>query len=158
MKPKMMTSYYSPFPREKSNNEVLRRSYAKQIDPQKTLIDIPPTVTVSYMKKNQYYFDLKKSIKVPNKKQRAQTAKKSKCYTIYDNKKLETILRSGKEAYIAPRPKLNPGCEKIEAPLKSNTLSPEERKRLTSKDILKIINKIKIPMEDNKQNMGKVPK
>ena len=142
MKPKMMTSYYSPFPREKSNNEVLRRSYAKQIDPQKTLIDIPPTVTVSYMKKNPYYFDLKKS----------------KCYTIYDNKKLETILRSGKEAYIAPRPKLNPGCEKIEAPLKSNTLSPEERKRLTSKDILKIINKIKIPMEDNKQNMGEVPK
>ena len=155
----MMASYYSPFPREKSNNEVLKRSYAKVVDDKKTLIDIPPTVTVSYMKKNPYYFDLKKSVRVANKKRPITTKEtKRKSYTIYDNKKLESLLRNGKDVYIAPRPKLNGGCEVIESKIKTNGLSLEDRKKLTSKDILKIINKIKIPMEDEKQKMGKVPK
>ena len=56
-------TYYSPFPREKSNNEVLKNSYSKQLSKNSTLINIPPAVTVTYMKKNPFYFDLKKKKK-----------------------------------------------------------------------------------------------
>ena len=44
-------TYYSPFPREKSNNEVLKNSYSKQLSKNSTLINIQPSITVSYMKK-----------------------------------------------------------------------------------------------------------
>ena len=55
-----LDSYYSPFPRQKSNRQVLKYSSSKKIKPNKTVIDIPPSVTASYMKKNPFYFDLKK--------------------------------------------------------------------------------------------------
>lgn len=152
-------AFYSPFPREKSNAEVLRRSYAKKIDERNTIIDIPPTVTMSYMKKNPFYFDLRKSCKV-HKKNRPQTTKSQRQpgYTIYDNNKLERLLRSGKENFIAPRPKLDPGCELIQPKLRNNGLTLEDREKLTQKDILNIIHKIKIPMEEEADQMGKVPK
>ena len=55
-----LENYYSPFPREKSNRQVLKYSSAKKLKNNKTLIDIPPSVTASYMQKNPFYFDLKK--------------------------------------------------------------------------------------------------
>ena len=57
-------TYYTPFPREKSNNEVLKNSYSRKLSKNSTLINIPPSVTVSYMKKNPFYFDLKKKKKI----------------------------------------------------------------------------------------------
>ena len=44
-----LDNYYSPFPREKSNRQVLKYSSAKKLKNNKNLIDIPPSVTVSYM-------------------------------------------------------------------------------------------------------------
>ena len=55
-----LDNYNSPFPRRKSNKEVLQYSQAKKLPDNKTIIDIPPSVTLSYMKKNPIYFDTKK--------------------------------------------------------------------------------------------------
>ena len=43
----MYDDYYSPFPREKSNREVLKQSYSKKIPDNETLIDISPNVTAT---------------------------------------------------------------------------------------------------------------
>ena len=56
-------TYYSPFPRQKTNKEVLKNSFKKKLNNKTALIDIPPQITVSYMKKNPFYFDLKKKEK-----------------------------------------------------------------------------------------------
>ena len=53
------TYYYSPFPREKSNNEVLKKSYAKKISNNKNLIIIQQKVTIKYIKKNTIYINIK---------------------------------------------------------------------------------------------------
>ena len=49
-----LDNYYSPFPRQKSNREVLNYSQAKKLANNKAIIDIPPSVTLSYMRKIQY--------------------------------------------------------------------------------------------------------
>lgn len=178
--------YYSPFPRQKSNNEVLRKSYAKKIgNSNQTLVDIPPTVTMSYMKKNPYYFDLQKSIDTcrnvkakktsVNKKgikrpktatnnllYKSQTLRAKKpitpAYTVFDSKKLNNILNgiADSEDLLEVRPYLEPGCEIVKTKEKGFTIPEEERQKLTNKEILEIINKIQIPMEHAK-DFGKVP-
>jgi len=139
-----LTYYYSPFPREKSNNEVLRKSYAKKINNNKTLISIPPSVTISYMKKNPFYFDLKnqrKKFLQPNKN------KINKNYTVYERNKLEKIL-DGQKNFFVERPKLNEGCEKVQNLRIQPTIPPQ----LTYKEILDIVNKIpeKLKLKDIK--------
>ena len=138
-------TYYSPFPREKSNNEVLKNSYSKQLSKNSTLINIPPSITVSYMKKNPFYFDLKKK----EKNKRPESSYRKTGYTIYENKKLQNLLKSDKR-FLAPEyknNKLSSGCEKIK--IKQNL-----NNKLTQEEIRKILNKISIPPK----NRGKVPK
>ena len=55
-----VTNYYSSFPRQKSNKQVLKYSQVKKLKDNKAIIDIPPSVTFSYMQKNPLYFDIKK--------------------------------------------------------------------------------------------------
>ena len=55
-----LENYYSPFPRQKSNREALKYSQTKKLTDNKAIIDIPPSVTFSYMKKNPIYFETKK--------------------------------------------------------------------------------------------------
>ena len=140
------TYYYSPFPREKSNNEVLKKSYAKKISSNKTLISIPPSVTISYMKKNPFYFDLKT---VQKKKFYHQPKNKNfnKNFTVYDKNKLEKIL-NGQKNFFVERPKLNEGCEKVKNFRIQNNFPPQ----LTYKEILEIVNKIpeKLKLKDLK--------
>ena len=70
-----LDNYNSPFPRRKSNKEVLQYSQAKRLPNNKTIIDIPPSVTLSYMKKNPIYFDTKKySNRLSKGKRRPQSA------------------------------------------------------------------------------------
>ena len=140
-----ITYYYSPFPREKSNNEVLRKSYAKKISNNKTLISIPPSVTISYMKKNPFYFDLKST----KKKffQQPKNNKINKNFTVYEKNKLEKIL-DGQKNFFVERPKLNEGCEKVKNLRIPITIPPQ----LTYKEILDIVNRIpeKLKLKDIK--------
>ena len=138
-------TYYTPFPREKSNNEVLKNSYSRKLSKNSTLINIPPSVTVSYMKKNPFYFDLKKK----EKNKRPESSYTKSGYTIYENKKLQNLLKSDKR-FLAPEHKnnkLSSGCEIIKIKQNSNN-------KLTQEEIRKILNKISIPPK----NRGKVPK
>ena len=137
-------TYYSPFPREKSNNEVLKNSYSRQLSKNSTLINIPPAVTVSYMKKNPFYFDLKKK----EKNQRPKSSYKKTGYTIYENKKLQNLLKSDKR-FLAPQNQnnLSSNCELIK-------IKEKRKNNLTQDEIKKILNKISIPSK----NRGKVPK
>lgn len=157
-----LDNYYSPFPREKSNREVLKYSYAKKLPYNETLIDIPPSVTASYMRKNPFYFDLKKHNSRFNKRpkssayntlttKQSRNAKSSKknnyimtrsnC-TIYDSKKLENLMQNDKNKYYAPRPKLNKGCEVMKS-LVFKPMCP--RPELTPAEVLSVLNKIKYP-------------
>ena len=137
-------TYYSPFPREKSNNEVLKNSYSRQLSKNSTLINIPPAVTVSYMKKNPFYFDLKKK----EKNKRPKSSYKKTGYTIYENKKLQNLLKSDKR-FLAPQNQnnLSSNCELIK-------IKEKRKNNLTQDEIKKILNKISIPPK----NKGKVPK
>ena len=188
-----LDNYYTPFPREKSNKQVLKFSSAKKIKG-KTIIEIPPSVTASYMKKNPFYFDLKKfskritktesncpnsstnrlcksstnfyqknKIKNKNKiesgnenksksisKNKSKNKNKKNLYinptinyrSIYEKEKLEELLADAKYATMAPRKRLEPGCELMTG-LIYKPMSP--RPKLTSEEALKIINKIDFP-------------
>ena len=131
------TYYYSPFPREKSNNEVLKKSYAKKISNNKTLISIPPSVTISYMKKNPFYFDLKNVQRKKYLQQQPKNKNFNKNFTVYDKNKLEKIL-DGQKNFFVERPKLNEGCEKVKNFRIQNNFPPQ----LTYKEILDIVNRI----------------
>ena len=157
-KVELYKTYYSPFPREKSNNEVLKNSYKKKINNKTALIDIPPQITFSYMKKNPFYFDLKKNEKTKKKSHRVTSSYKKPGYNIYENKKLQDIFSKTDKKFFSEdfSNKITPGCEIIKVHEKNNKIPEEERKKLTSQDILKILNKIKLPPEY--KNMGKVPK
>ena len=157
-KVELYKTYYSPFPREKSNNEVLKNSYSRQLSKNSTLINIPPSVTVTYMKKNPFYFDLKKNEKTKKKSHRVTSSYKKPGYNIYENKKLQDIFSKTDKKFFSEdfSNKITPGCEIIKVHEKNNKIPEEERKKLTSQDILKILNKIKLPPEY--KNMGKVPK
>ena len=146
MKKKIMENktYYSPFPREKSNNEVLKNSYSKTLSKHSQLINIPPQITITYMKKNPFYFDLKKS-----KKERPKSSYNKKLgYTIYENKKLQNLLKSDKR-FLAPQNFDNKLLENELIKIKKN-----KKNNLTQEEIKKILNKITIPPKKN----VKIPK
>ena len=163
-------SYYSPFPRDKSNKEVLKYSSARKYKNNKTVLDIPPSVTASYMQKNPFYFDLKKHserISGPCRPKSSTNKKLSKSstnfyrnrnknknknknnlnpnlnyLTIYEKSKLEEIFLHDKTKYIAPRKKLNKGCEIM----KGLIYKPKNpRPQLTPSEVIKILNKIEFP-------------
>ena len=168
---KYLDSYYSPFPREKSNKQVLKYSSAKKIKNNTTIIDIPPSVTASYMQKNPFYFDLKKhsarisknNLKKTYVKNMSKSStnfyyknkiKKDKkineeikindnnyC-TIYEKSQLEKLFNNSNNKYIAPKNKLNKGCEIMKG-LIYKPMSP--RPKLTPDEALKILNKIDYP-------------
>ena len=159
-------SYYSPFPREKSNKEVLKYSSARKYKNNTTVLDIPPSVTASYMQKNPFYFDLKKHTERVSGPRRPTSSTKKKfsnsstnfyrnrnknkknlnpnlnnC-TIYEKSKLEEIFLNDKTKYIAPRKKLNKGCEIM----KGLIYKPKNpRPQLTPSEVIKILNKIEFP-------------
>ena len=164
-----LNKYYSPFPRQKSNKEVLKLSSAKKLPNNKTVIDIPPSVTFSYMKKNPLYFDTKKYSNRISKQKRPKSSKNrytnlsksqknfyskkknliSNC-TIYDNKKLEQILNSSKNELITDRKKLNSGYELIPSYI-SRPMNP--RPKITPEQALKILNKINFPNPPHSTNI-----
>lgn len=164
-----LNKYYSPFPRQKSNKEVLKLSSAKKLPNNKTVIDIPPSVTFSYMKKNPLYFDTKKYSNRISKQKRPKSSKNrytnlsksqknfyskkknliSNC-TIYDNKKLEQILNSSKNELITDRKKLNSGYELIPSYI-SRPMNP--RPKITPEQALKILNKINFPNPHHPTNI-----
>ena len=166
-----LDNYYSPFPWEKSNREALKYSYAKKLKNNKTIIDIPPSVTLSYMNKNPLYFDLKKYNNRISEARRPKTSNQrfnksstnfynnrnknktnniiTNC-TIYDNKKLEQILNNTKNKFTVPRNKLNKGCEQMQG-LIYKPMNP--RPSLTPDEALKIINKINFPAPPQNKNV-----
>ena len=164
-----LNKYFSPFPRKKSNKEVLKLSSAKKLPNNKTVIDIPPSVTFSYMKKNPLYFDTKKYSNRISKQKRPKSSKNrytnlsksqknfyskkknliSNC-TIYDNKKLEQILNSSKNELITDRKKLNSGYELIPSYI-SRPMNP--RPKITPEQALKILNKINFPNPPHPTNI-----
>ena len=159
-----MDSYYSPLPREKSNKEVLKYSSAKKYRNNKTVLDIPPSVTASYMQKNPFYFDLKKHSNRISGPRRPKSSTNKECsksstnfyrnknkknlnpnlnyFTIYEKSKLEEIFLHDKAKYIAPRKRLNEGCEKMQG-LIYKPMNP--RPQLTPAEVIKILNKIDFP-------------
>ena len=157
-----LDKYYSPFPRNKSNKEVFKYSQAKKLPDNKTIIDIPPSVTLSYMKKNPLYFDTKKysnrlsqsrpktsSYRTPRNKviksQRNFNSNKrniiNNC-TVFDNKKLEKILSSSNNKVISERKTLKKGYEQIPSYI-TRPMNP--RPQLTPNEALNILNKINFP-------------
>ena len=159
-----LDNYNSPFPRKKSNKEVLQYSHAKKLPDNKTIIDIPPSVTLSYMKKNPIYFDTKKySNRLSKGKRRPQSAtnkynknklsksqrnfySKKKNITnnciIYDNKKLEEIFKNTDNKFIPERKKLSSELEQIPSYI-TRPMNP--RPEITPNEALKILNKINFP-------------
>ena len=166
-----LNKYSSPFPRQKSNREVLRYSSAKKLPDNKTIIDIPPSVTFSYMKRNPLYFDTKKySSRIPKQK-RPKTTKnrynknnlsksQKNCYskkkniinncTVYDNKKLEQILNSSNDKLISKPKKLKTGYELINN-YTSRPMNP--RPKITPEQALRILNKINFPSPPHSTNI-----
>ena len=163
-----LENYYSPFPREKSNREALKYSYAKKLKNNKTIIDIPPSVTLSYMSKNPLYFDIKNHNNRISNARRPKTSNQrmnksstnfyqnknnnniiNNC-TIYDNKKLEEILNTTKNKFIAPRKRLNKGCENVTG-LIYRPMNP--RPSLTPEEALRILNKINFPSPPQNRNI-----
>ena len=166
-----LDNYFSPFPRQKSNREVLNYSQAKKLPNNKAIIDIPPSVTLSYMRKNPIYFQTKKySNRVSKGKSRPKTAinKKSKnnfsksqrnfnsnkrniinnC-TVFDNKKLEKILSSSNNKVISERKTLKKGYEQIPSYI-TRPMNP--RPQLTPNEALNILNKINFPSPPKNRN------
>lgn len=166
-----LDNYYSPFPRQKSNREVLNYSQTKKLPNNTAIIDIPPSVTLSYMRKNPIYFQTKKySHRVSKGKSRPKTAinKKSKnnfsksqrnfysnkkniinnCI-VYDNKKLEQIFKNSNDKIITDRKTLKSGKELIPSYI-SRPMNP--RPNLTQKEALNILNKINFPSPPKDKN------
>ena len=164
-----LDKYYSPFPRNKSNKEVFKYSQAKKLPDNKTIIDIPPSVTLSYMKKNPLYFDTKKysnrlsqsrpktsSYRPPRNKviksQRNFNSNKrniiNNC-TVFDNKKLEKILSSSNNKVISERKTLKKGYEQIPSYI-TRPMNP--RPQLTPNEALNILNKINFPSPPKNRN------
>jgi len=165
-----LENYYSPFPREKSNREALKYSCAKKIKNNKTVVDIPPSVTLSYMKKNPLYFDIKKHKNMISKARRPKSCnnrinKSSNNFSkndynylnnimhhcnVYDNKKLEQILNTTKNKFTAPRYKLNNQCELMQGVI-YRPMNP--RPQLTPAEVLKILHKINFPEPPKNRNV-----
>ena len=166
-----LNKYSSPFPRQKSNREVLRYSSAKKLPDNKTIIDIPPSVTFSYMKRNPLYFDTKKySSRIPKQKRPKTTknrynknnlSKSQKNFysnkkniinncTVYDNKKLEQILNSSNDKLISKPKKLKIGYELINN-YTSRPMNP--RPKITPEQALRILNKINFPSPPHSTNI-----
>ena len=166
-----LDSYYSPFPREKSNKQVLKYSSAKKIKKNTTIIDIPPSITASYMQKNPFYFDLKKHSarisksnlkkslnksstnfyhknknKIKNCNKINEEIKDNNYCTIYEKSKLENLFDNSSNKYIAPKKRLNKGYEIMKG-LIYKPMSP--RPKLTPDEALKILNKIDFPEIEN---------
>lgn len=149
-----LDNYYSPFPREKSNREVLKQSYAKKMPDNKTLIDIPPSVTATYMNKNPLYFDIKKyqnritaGKKRPKSSNQIRTNKSVKNkiknnYIIFDSNNLDKILKDSKNNYLAPRPQLSKGKEIVTGRI-YKPMTP--RPKLSPSEALAIITKLPLP-------------
>ena len=156
------TNYYSFFPIQKSNKQVLKYSQVKKLKDNKAIIDIPPSVTFSYMKKILYiqtskkYRILKgrKRPKTSNNQQSKKIRYKS-CSNFYskkkniinncilfDNKKLEQIFKESDNKVISDRKKLNPGKDQIPSYI---TKSMNPRPDITTNEALKILNKINFP-------------
>ena len=167
-----LDNYYSPFPRQKSNKEALKYSHAKKLPGNKTIIDIPPSVTLSYMKKNPIYFDTKKySNRILKGKRRPKTARSkydknkltkyqknfyskkknviNNC-TVYENKKLEEIFSNSKNEIISERKKLSNELEKIPSYI-TRPMNP--RPKITPNEALKILNKINFPSPPKNKNI-----
>ena len=164
-----LTNYYSSFPRQKSNREVLKYSQTKKLKDNKAIIDIPPSVTFSYMKKNPLYFDIKKynnRISKGVKRPKTSTNQKSKniCFkscsnfyskkkniinncTVFDNNKLEEIFKESNNKVISDRKILNSGKEKISSYI-TKPMNP--RPVLTPAETLQILNKINFPSPPKK--------
>ena len=166
-----LNKYSSPFPRQKSNREVLRYSSAKKLPDNKTIIDIPPSVTFSYMKRNPLYFDTKKySSRIPKQKRPKTTknrynknnlSKSQKNFysnkkniinncTVYDNKKLEQILNSSNDKLISKPKKLKTGYE-LTNNYTSRPMNP--RPKITTEQALRILNKINFPSPPHSTNI-----
>ena len=170
-----LDSYYSPFPREKSNKQVLKYSAAKKIKNNKTIIDIPPSVTASYMQKNPFYFDLKKHSKriasatsckgnrkmlsksstnfYPKKRKNIPLNPDNNYCTIFEMSKLDKIFNNMRDKYIFPKDKLEKGCEMMKGII-YRPMNP--RPNLTPQEVLKILNKIEFP-EEGKFRNKKIP-
>jgi len=166
-----LNKYSSPFPRQKSNREVLRYSSAKKLPDNKTVIDIPPSITFSYMKRNPLYFDTKKYSRRISKQKRPKTTKNrynknnlsrsqknfysnkknlmNNC-TVYDNKKLEQILNSSNDKLISKPKKLKTGYELINN-YTSRPMNP--RPKITPEQALRILNKINFPTPPHSTNI-----
>ena len=166
-----LNKYRSPFPRQKSNREVLRYSSAKKLPDNKTVIDIPPSITFSYMKRNPLYFDTKKYSRRISKQKRPKTSKNrynknnlsksqknfysnkknliNNC-TVYDNKKLEQILNSSNNKLISKPKKLKTGYELIPN-YTSRPMNP--RPKITPEQALRILNKINFPTPPHSTNI-----
>ena len=167
-----VTNYYSSFPRQKSNKQVLKCSQVKKLKDNKAIIDIPPSVTFSYMQKNPLYFDIKKNssrISKGRKRPKTSTNQQSKkiryksCSNFYskkkniinncilfDNKKLEQIFKESDNKVISDRKKLNSGKEQIPSYI-TKPMNP--RPVITTNEALKILNKINFPPPPKNTNV-----
>jgi hypothetical protein len=124
-------TYTSPFPRKKSNDDVLRMSRIISAQPVETsdkvklCFEIPPSLTKSYMLKNTFYFDIKNKTKNnsshlntnKNKNKNIKTyntarPKSSTNVCVTDINKIKYLLNT-KENLLFEEKKLNEEKEKI---------------------------------------------
>ena len=109
-----LDNYYSPFPRQKSNREVLNYSQTKKLSNNTAIIDIPPSVTLSYMRKNPIYFETKKySNRVSKGKSRPKTAINKKIPDYIYEFKIRNFIEREYERLVDEEKGYPPGTFKV---------------------------------------------
>lgn len=167
--------YQSPFPRKENNDNVLRMSRPVLIEKDKenkkvVHLEIPPSLTKSYMNKNPFYFDIKKckerksdlkrpksslSYSTNNLKIKKSILSPRYTHCVIAQDKLEYLLNNDKNL-LMHKPVLVPGTETIEGKKKFNNRTKCDKESLSAKRIIeKILNPPKLSQTHSK--FGEVP-
>lgn len=137
--------YTSPFPRKATNAEVLKMSRTVN----NNLLDIPPTLTKSYMRKNPLYFDIKSKVKnATSSNSNISSVLKSSPISL-QMEKVDLLLQTNCAKLLAMNRVLSPGKEKI-------IVKQNKKQNLTKRQIADEIYNAKHRPQKHKK-FGQVP-
>jgi hypothetical protein len=156
-------TFTSPFPRNKSNCELIKSATLIDTNDKtnKIFLDVPASLTKSYMKRNTFYFDLKKhktynSDKTPQNNSSKKITFNSTC--IFSKDHLESMMKFSKdklENHFKDKPEMRIDKEKVNR-LSTKKICPENSECHSKSLIEKILN-TKLCLKNDKKNIGTVP-
>ncbi len=157
-------TFSSPFPRNKSNLELIKSSrVVKSYNNQKISLEVPASVTKSYMRRNPFYFDLKNYKNYTKHKEQIKDNLKLNNYLnstcIFEKCHLNSIIEFATknietdscEKLLSPTPILKGNKDKFTG-IKNKSFKEIDKKQL----IEEIINSKNFNTEE-KKNFGQTP-